>query len=246
MNVGKPSMGVVLMSGALLFLPGCGSNIEEALFQAASATGRTSFDLFLTDFANALAGQLDEVIHGAMTGGDANNGDTGNGDTGGGTTDGGGGTTDGGGLDGGALFAANCAACHGADGASGFAPDITGSTADDLTAAMTLATHSSITLSDAELAAIATWLGGGAGSGTTDGGATGDAGAGETLFTANACGACHCADASGGCALEAPSIQGVSTDLLDSKLRGNDAHTGGKFGLSDQDIADLGAYLASL
>ena len=53
-------------------------------------------------------------------------------------------------------------------------------------------------------------------------------------------------DAAGGCALDAPGLQGASADVLDSNLRGDDAHAGGKFELSDQDISDLEAYVASL
>ena len=83
----------------------------------------------------------------------------------------------------------------------------------------------------------------GAGGGST--GLTGDPAAGQTLFTANNCAACHCADASGGCALSAPSIAGVAADTLDGVLRGDTPHPA-KVELSDQDLADLHAYLASL
>ena len=81
---------------------------------------------------------------------------------------------------------------------------------------------------------------------TDDGGATGDAAAGETLFTGNSCAACHCDDATGGCALDAPSLVGISDATLDDVLRGAASHTGGKLEATDQDIADLTAYLASL
>lgn len=225
----------------LMLLPGCGSNIEEVLFQAASATGRQAFDIFLTDFANAMAAGFEDIADGDD--GADDNGDDGadDGDDGGNGGDGDPGNGDGGGaIDGGALFAANCAACHGADGAGGFAPDITGSTADEVIEAMMLDTHGAIALSDEEMTAIAVWLGGDAG------GPAGDAAGGETLFSGNNCSACHCADASGGCALDAPSLQGVSGGVLDAMLRGDDPHPGGKFDLSDQDIADLAAFLSSL
>lgn len=75
---------------------------------------------------------------------------------------------------------------------------------------------------------------------------TGDADAGEGIFASNSCAACHCADAGGGCALDAPSLVGVSTETLDDRLRGDVAHPGGKFNLTNQDITDLQAYLAGL
>lgn len=75
---------------------------------------------------------------------------------------------------------------------------------------------------------------------------TGDAASGEEIFASNGCAACHCADAAGGCALSAPSLIGSSADTLDNWLRGDAAHPGGKFPLSDQDIVDLEAFLASL
>lgn len=75
---------------------------------------------------------------------------------------------------------------------------------------------------------------------------TGDLDAGEEIFVSNVCSACHCADAAGGCALSAPSLVGVATETLDDRLRGDAAHPGGKFDLTNQDIVDLQAYLASL
>jgi cytochrome c5 len=62
--------------------------------------------------------------------------------------------------DGATLFANNCSACHGSDGSG--PPDITGSTAAELSAKIDAgglhATYSSLT--DAEIAAIASFLGG--------------------------------------------------------------------------------------
>jgi cytochrome c553 len=75
---------------------------------------------------------------------------------------------------------------------------------------------------------------------------TGDPDAGEEIFVSNLCSACHCADAAGGCALSAPALVGVATEALDDRLRGEVDHPGGKFDLSNQDIVDLQAYLASL
>ncbi|MCK4658703.1 MAG: cytochrome c [Phycisphaerae bacterium] len=54
-------------------------------------------------------------------------------------------------LDGAELFATNCASCHGADG---FAPDITGLTAEEMAGGLTSGVHSSISLTEEEVAAI--------------------------------------------------------------------------------------------
>ena len=65
------------------------------------------------------------------------------------------------GPDGAALYADNCAACHGDDGASGFAPDITGQSADELTAGLGSASHDGVAeLTAEEIDAIAAFLGG--------------------------------------------------------------------------------------
>ena len=82
----------------------------------------------------------------------------------------------------------------------------------------------------------------GGGNGST--GLTGDPTAGQTVSTTNNCASCHCADASGGCALSAPPIAGVASDTIDARLRGDATHPL-KIALSDQDLADLQAYLAS-
>lgn len=75
---------------------------------------------------------------------------------------------------------------------------------------------------------------------------SGSVAGGETLFVANNCGGCHCADATGGCALAAPALVGATLETLTDFLTGIEPHTGGQFALSDQDLADLQAYLASL
>lgn len=149
---------VVLLVG----MSGCGTNFEDILFQSASATGRTFFDLLLTDLANALADNFDR-------------GDTpGQGDG----LDGGGDTTP-------------------ADG-----PPL--------------------------------------------GDLTGSPDSGDGVYASSGCAACHCPEAAGGCALSAPSLVGVGTETLDDRLRGDVAHPGGKFNLTNQEIVDLQAYLASL
>lgn len=81
--------------------------------------------------------------------------------------------------------------------------------------------------------------------GTTDGGfedLVGDPAAGEPLYAS--CAACHCADASGGCLPSAPGVVGVSAETLDEFLRGDAPHPPSD--LTDQEIVDLEAYLASL
>jgi len=76
-------------------------------------------------------------------------------------------------------------------------------------------------------------------------GLTGDPAAGQTVYAANNCAACHCAAASGGCALSAPPIAGVASDTIAARLRGDVPHPL-KIQFSDQDLADLQAYLGSL
>lgn len=70
--------------------------------------------------------------------------------------------------------------------------------------------------------------------------------AGQEIYTANGCWVCHCEDARGGCALDAPSNRNAGFVLLDSILRGDAEHAGGKFNLSDQELQQLEAFLASL
>lgn len=73
----------------------------------------------------------------------------------------------------------------------------------------------------------------------------GDPVAGEAVFASNGCGSCHCADASGGCALNAPSLIGVSEETIRAKFGGGDPHPTSP-SLSNQQLADLAAYLGSL
>ena len=215
---------VVALSGA----SGCGTNVEALLAQTGNAAVTTVLDLLLTNFANSVADAFDAADQ-------PRDADNDNGDDEDDEDDGGG--------DGAAVFAANCASCHGDDGASGFAPDVTGLAADAVAEGLELATHGSISLTEAEISAIADFLGGGGG--LENGGTTGAPTAGEPIFASLGCAACHCADAIGGCALEAPSLVGVGSATLDELLRGDAAHPGGKFDLDDQGIADLAAFLAS-
>ncbi len=106
-------------------------------------------------------------------------------------------------------------------------------------------------LEDSEVELFRLWIlqgamiGGQADSGPDDSGGGSVAG-GESLFVANNCGGCHCADAGGGCALDAPALAGATVETLADFLTGIEPHAGGQFALSDQDFADLQAYLASL
>ena len=92
---------------------------------------------------------------------------------------------------------------------------------------------------------------GAAGSGGSDGadpgsGAiAGDVGGGETIYVSNGCAGCHCDDGAGGCALSAPAVAGAAAGALDAVLRGETTHPI-KVDVSDQDLGDLDAYLASL
>ncbi len=107
----SPLVGVCLVG-----LSGCGTNLNEVLYQAANATGRTLLDLFLTDLANTLADSFEQED--APPSGDQNGG-------GDGTT-----LPDGPPLEeltgdpeaGESTFGSNnCAACHCADAAGGCA-----------------------------------------------------------------------------------------------------------------------------
>jgi len=93
--------------------------------------------------------------------------------------------------------------------------------------------------SDADCAAGETCTNGQCVSGTI----TGDAAAGETFFTSNGCGGCHGADANGGFG---PSLHGVPADEIFQKLSGAVSHVGGTFDVTEQDAADVEAYIASL
>ncbi|MFQ5592283.1 MAG: c-type cytochrome, partial [Phycisphaerae bacterium] len=157
----------------LCMIVGCGTNLDNVLYQTLAATGRTYLDLLLTDAANNLAdAREDQEASDAEddTGDDAE--DDGEDD---GTDEHTGG--DGTAVDGAALFSVNCAACHGDDGASGFAPDITGKSAAELAAGLALPNHNAISLTDEEVSAIAQFLGGG----SPSTGPTGDPAAGEDV-----------------------------------------------------------------
>jgi hypothetical protein len=76
-------IGPALLLGSV----GCGTNIQEVLFQGGAAIGRTYVDLLLTDWANALADQEDQQDEQPDGGDDADDGDGGDGGDAGGNFD---------------------------------------------------------------------------------------------------------------------------------------------------------------
>jgi len=87
--------------------------------------------------------------------------------------------------------------------------------------------------------------GGDDGSGGGTPGLVGDPTVGEEIFTSYGCSGCHCAGATGGCALSAPAIIGAAPELVANIVDPLFPHPV-KPTLSDQDQADLVAFLASL
>lgn len=72
-------------------------------------------------------------------------------------------------------------------------------------------------------------------------GATGDPTAGQAAYADNGCGACHGEDAGGG---SAPAVRGDRTAELEERFAGGASHLGAA--LTDQEIADVAAWLATL
>ena len=71
----------------------------------------------------------------------------------------------------------------------------------------------------------------------------GDAGLGDALYMSNGCAACHADDGSGDIG---PDIRGESVQSLEDHLIGTEEHLGGKKpDLTDQDLADIAAFLGS-
>ncbi len=62
------------------------------------------------------------------------------------------------GTDGAAVFAADCAVCHGEGGSGISGPDIRDLTAEDITTGLESASHQAIALTDEEITAIADFL----------------------------------------------------------------------------------------
>lgn len=146
---------------ALLLLPlvsGCGTNFQDVLLQTGAAFGRSAIDLLLTDLANALADALEDDSDNANDNANNNDNDNDNDNDNGNDNSGGAGPGD---IDrGSAIFADDCAVCHGADGASGFAPNIQGADENAIRAAVSgEGGHAPYDLSDQDIADVAAFLG---------------------------------------------------------------------------------------
>ena len=239
----------------MISLTGCGTNVEELLRQSASALGRTYLDLLLTDLANDLADAQDRDDDVPDDGnGDGDGDGDGNGGNGGDGGNGNGGDNGGGSFDdltgdpaAGEPLYASCTGCHCADASGDCLPGLPGlvgvsaETLDEYLRGDTAHPVKQAELTDQEIVDLEAYL---ASLGDEPGDLVGDAAAGEPLFAS--CGGCHCADASGGCLPGAPSLVGVGSETLDERLRGDVTHPIKQADLTDQEIADLEAYLASL
>ncbi len=148
----RPGLHAVILTCALCFA-GCDS-LGEAAAQSTDASLRALIDLLLTDLTNQVADSLDQddpEDAGDMA--DDSDDDVDDGD------DGDDGTDDDPVTRGETLVADNCSVCHGADGASGFAPNIQGVT-EDLIAQQTggAGGHTAFELSEQDRADIAAYL----------------------------------------------------------------------------------------
>jgi mono/diheme cytochrome c family protein len=202
---------MVILAGAV----GCGTNADQVLTHAGNAAVFTMLDRLLTNVANSVATTREQFEPPADV--DEPSGD----DSGDGGGDGG---------DGAAIYADNCASCHGEDGNSGFAPPVAGLDVEQMTAGLGSAAHGSLALSDADVAAITEFLGGDVGGGGDDGG---DGGA----IYADSCASCHGEDGNSGFA---PPIAGLDVEQMTAGL-GSAAH--GSLALSDADVAAITEFL---
>ncbi len=73
-----------------------------------------------------------------------------------------------------------------------------------------------------------------------------DTAAGMAFYAANGCGGCHCDDGSGGCALSAPPLFDVNAETTGAILRGEQSHPIAPLDISQQELADLESFFASL
>jgi mono/diheme cytochrome c family protein len=241
----------------VMFGFGCGTRINEALLLALESGARTGFDVFLSDLLSDLPNFFTFPPPTGEPGdgdGDSTDGDDGDGDQP--PPDGNGGDLVGDPVAGEALYGINgCGLCH-CDDASGEclpgSPGLQGSSLEvNREALQGESSHvggkfPDLTEQDlADLVAFLADVGGGSdGDGGGNGDVVGDPVAGEAFYNANACGACHCADGSGGCAASAPDIRAVDTNTILETLAGEASHTGGKIAdVTEQEVADLAAFL---
>lgn len=232
---------VLIVTGvAVAAVGGCGLNLEQELADALAAAGRSALDQWLTDLANAAAdadqppaneNENDNAPPANENDNDAPANENDNEDP------------DDPAVRGEAIVADDCAACHGADGASGFATDIQGADAATLADFVAGAEgHIVIQLSETQIAEVeaylATFVDSGNGNGDGDGNGGGDAAVGESLVADN-CAGCHGADGASGFA---PDIRNADADLIAAKTGGDGGHLA--ITLTEQQIADIAAFLA--
>lgn len=257
---------IVLISVAAV---GCGNDsFRDLAYNTVTSTGRTLFDLWLTELVNNIAGGGEEPVDNENdnTGGNENDNTSENENTGGGFDD----LT--GDVDNGmTLFSTNCASCHCPDASGGClldAPAIVGASAEDIDEYVRGdATHpAKREWTDQEVvdveAYLATFVSGGndntdtgndnssIGNDNSDSGndnssgPSGDPANGMTLYDTN-CSGCHCADATGNCFPGAPAVIDASFELIDDYVRGDATHPV-KREWTDQEVLDVEAYLATL
>jgi len=144
----------------LIGLVGCGSGVNEALYQTASAAGRTALDIFLTELANALADTFDQTA--TPPDDDGNGGDADDGDGNGGDEDVPFDDLVGDPVAGEPLYA-SCAACHCADAGGDClpgAPGVVGASAEALDEFLRGdASHPPSDLSNQEIVDLEAYLG---------------------------------------------------------------------------------------
>jgi len=208
------SLGIPL----LFALGGCGANMNELLFQTATAAANTAIDLWLTELANNLADHFDDEPD---DGPDLPDGDPVAGEQ--------------------AYRANGCAACHGENAEGGIGPAMAGM--NELEALQQRfgggASHNGSTLSEQEIEDVAAWL---LEIEPDDGGEeipNGDAVAGAAAYADAGCAACHGADGEGG---TAPTLAGENNlNELEDRFGGGASHFGATLG--DEDIEDVATWL---
>ncbi len=247
----------IIAAGAavVMFGSGCGTRINEALLLALESSARTGVDVFLSDLLSDLPNFFTfPPPTGEPGDGDGTDGDDGDGDQP--PPNGNGGDLVGDPIAGEALYDINgCGLCH-CDDASGDcvpgSPGLQGSTLEaNREALQGESAHTGGKLPDltdqdlADLVAFLADVGGGSdGDGGGNGDVVGDPVAGEAFYNANACGACHCADGSGGCVGSAPDVRGTDASTMLDFVAGEASHAGGKINdITEQEIADLVAFL---